>query len=33
MQYSEKAYIAGIIDVEGSIMLTKFHKTSIPLYV
>lgn len=23
---TEKAYIAGIIDGEGSIMLTRFHK-------
>lgn len=26
----EKAYIAGIIDGEGSIMLTKFHKNQLP---
>lgn len=26
MTSTEKAYIAGIIDGEGSIMLTKFHK-------
>ena len=26
MTNTEKAYIAGIIDGEGSIMLTKFHK-------
>lgn len=26
----EKAYIAGIIDGEGSIMLTRFHKKQLP---
>jgi len=26
----EKAYIAGIIDGEGSIMLSKFHKNQYP---
>lgn len=26
----EKAYIAGIIDGEGSIMLTRFHKNELP---
>lgn len=30
MLETEKAYIAGIIDGEGSIMLTKFHKNQYP---
>ncbi|WP_242863192.1 LAGLIDADG family homing endonuclease [Caloranaerobacter ferrireducens] len=30
MTETEKAYIAGIIDGEGSIMLTKFHSTQYP---
>lgn len=27
---TEKAYVAGIIDGEGSIMLTRFHKNEYP---
>lgn len=30
MEAPDKAYIAGIIDGEGSIMLTKFHKNQHP---
>ncbi len=30
MTDAEKAYIAGIIDGEGSIMLTKFHNNQYP---
>jgi len=30
MLETEKAYIAGIIDGEGSIMLIKFHKNQYP---
>ena len=30
MLETDKAYIAGIIDGEGSIMLTKFHKNEYP---
>ncbi|MBZ2174153.1 hypothetical protein K8M07_02715 [Schnuerera sp. xch1] len=30
MLETEKAYIAGILDGEGSIMLTKFHKNQYP---
>ncbi|NLK34541.1 MAG: hypothetical protein GX301_03705 [Gracilibacteraceae bacterium] len=30
LSYEERAYIAGIIDGEGSIMLTKFHKNQFP---
>ena len=30
MTETEKAYIAGIIDSEGSIMLQKFHKKEYP---
>ena len=30
MTETEKAYIAGIIDGEGSIMLTRFHKNEYP---
>ncbi len=30
MTDTEKAYIAGIIDGEGSIMLTRFHKNQFP---
>lgn len=30
MTETEKAYIAGIIDGEGSIMLTRFHKNQYP---
>lgn len=30
MKLEEKAYIAGIIDGEGSIMLIKFHKNQFP---
>lgn len=30
MLESDKAYIAGIIDGEGSIMLTRFHKNQYP---
>ncbi|MBB6214547.1 hypothetical protein HNQ80_000630 [Anaerosolibacter carboniphilus] len=30
MLLEERAYIAGIIDGEGSIMLTKFHKNQFP---
>lgn len=30
MTSEEKAYIAGIIDGEGSIMLLKFHKNQYP---
>lgn len=30
MTSEEKAYIAGIIDGEGSIMLTKFHSNQFP---
>lgn len=30
MEAIDKAYIAGIIDGEGSIMLTKFHKNQHP---
>jgi len=30
MSPEEKAYIAGIIDGEGSIMLTKFHSNQFP---
>jgi hypothetical protein len=30
MTTSEKAYIAGIIDGEGSIMLLKFHRNQMP---
>jgi hypothetical protein len=30
MTETEKAYIAGIIDGEGSIMLIKFHKNQLP---
>ena len=27
---TERAYIAGIVDGEGSIMLTRFHKNQLP---
>lgn len=30
MTNEEKAYIAGIVDGEGSIMLLKFHKNQFP---
>ncbi len=30
MKIEERAYIAGIIDGEGSIMLTRFHKNQFP---
>lgn len=30
LSYEERAYIAGIIDGEGSIMLTRFHKNQFP---
>lgn len=30
MTNEEKAYIAGIIDGEGSIMLQNFHKNQLP---
>lgn len=30
MTETEKAYIAGIIDGEGSMMLQRFHKNSFP---
>lgn len=30
MKEEEKAYMAGIIDGEGSIMLTCFHKNQLP---
>ncbi|MCF6466656.1 LAGLIDADG family homing endonuclease [Clostridium sp. Cult2] len=30
MTETEKAYIAGIVDGEGSIMLTRFHKNEYP---
>lgn len=30
MTSKEKAYIAGIIDVDGSIMLISFHKNQLP---
>ncbi|SHJ83940.1 hypothetical protein SAMN02745163_02672 [Clostridium cavendishii DSM 21758] len=30
MTETEKAYIAGIIDGEGSIMLQSFHKNQLP---
>ena len=33
MTGTERAYIAGIIDGEGGIMLTKFHNNQYPAHV